>query len=220
MSDSEDGGSCSEEKQVFLEDGSCNEVSLSAQFQTEVSQAVTAKPNKPYAIYVLMVLTIIYMVNQLDKFALSVVAKPIAQDLHYGNQECVVDKKVKDHFIANNHLTSDQISQWKMLCNNANESFCSDACITFTLELANKTICHICSYEYDGTGYQYQLVAGPVFDNIFAVSAIIMGILADFHHTKLLLCIFLVMWSVLIGITGFVKEYWQLVLTRFGVAIG
>lgn len=102
----------------------------------------------------------------------------------------------------------------------ANESFCADACIMFSLKQMNKTLCHACSIEYDGTGYQYQLVAGPVFDNIFAVSAIFMGMLADFHHTKTFLCIFLVMWSVLIGITGLVKEYWQLALTRFGVAMG
>ena len=41
-----------------------------------------------------------------------------------------------------------------------------------------------------------------------------MGKLADFHHTKMLVR------SVLIGIIGFVKEYWQLLLTRFGAAIG
>ena len=102
----------------------------------------------------------------------------------------------------------------------ANESFCPNARITFSIEHNNKTVCQACSIEYDGTGYQYQLVAGPAFDNIFAVSVIFMGVLADFHHTKTLLCVSLVMWSVLIGITGLVKEYWQLVLTRFGVAIG
>lgn len=102
----------------------------------------------------------------------------------------------------------------------ANESYCAEACITFCVNHTNKTICHVCSYEYDGTGYQYQLVAGPVFDNIFAVSAIVMGMLADLHHTKTFLCISILVWSVLIGMTGLVKEYWQLVLTRFGVAIG
>ena len=108
------------------------------------------------------------------------------------------------------------------LISSANESFCPDACITFSTEHTNKTLslCQACYVEYDGTGYQYQLVAGPAFDNIFAVSVMFMGVMADFHHTKTLLCISLVMWSTLIGITGLVKEYWQLVLTRFGVAIG
>lgn len=103
-----------EEKQAFLGDGSCSEVSLSAQFQTEIAQARTTKPNKTYAVYVLILLTLIYMVNQLDKFSLSVVAKPIAQELHYGNQECIVDKDVKARYIGN--LTNDELNQWKKLC--------------------------------------------------------------------------------------------------------
>ena len=82
------------------------------------------------------------------------------------------------------------------------------------------TAYHPCVYNYDGTGFQYQLVAGPVFDNIYAVSAIFMGLLADFRHLKTFLFINLIIWSVLTGITGFVEEYWQLVLARFGVAIG
>jgi len=103
----------------------------------------------------------------------------------------------------------------------ANESFCSSANITFNLQqLGNMTAYHPCIYNYDGTGFQYQLVAGPVFDNIYAVSAIFMGLLADFHHLKTFLFINLIIWSVLTGITGFVEEYWQLVLARFGVAIG
>ena len=107
----------SEEKQAFLEDGSCGEVSLNAQFQTENAHSVSSKLNKSYSIYILILLTITYMVNQLDKFSLSVVAKPIAQELHYGNRACAVNEDVKEHFIAKNHLTSDQITQWNNLCN-------------------------------------------------------------------------------------------------------
>jgi len=108
-----------EEKQAFLEDhGSCSEVSLSARFQTEIAQVLTPRPNKIYAVYILILLTLTYMVNQLDKFSFSVVAKPVAQELHYGNQECIVNEDVKKHFITNNHLTNDQTNQWNTLCNN------------------------------------------------------------------------------------------------------
>ena len=107
-----------EETQAFLKNGNCSEISLSTQFQTEVSQALTARPNKTYAIYVLILLTGTYMVNQLDKFSLSVVAKPIAQELHYGNRECIVNEDVKQHFTANNHLTNDQVNRWNELCDN------------------------------------------------------------------------------------------------------
>lgn len=107
----------SKERQAFLDDGSCGEVSLSTQFQTENAHTVTTKANKSYSIYVLILLTITYMVNQLDKFSLAVVAKPIAQELHYGNKACAVNDDVKEKFIAKNHLTNDQISQWSNLCN-------------------------------------------------------------------------------------------------------
>ena len=103
-----------EEKEAFLEDKSCSEVSLSAQFQTETAQTLITKPNKIYAVYILLLLTSTYMVNQLDKFSLSVLAKPIAQELHYGDQECIVNKDVKAHY---NNLTNNQWSQWKRLCN-------------------------------------------------------------------------------------------------------
>ena len=102
-----------EEDRAFLDDEKCNEVSLSAQFQTEVTPALATKPNKIYAVYILILLTSIYTVNQLDKFSLAVVAKPIAQELNYGNQECTVNK---GYHTAEN-LTSDQLSQWKKLCN-------------------------------------------------------------------------------------------------------
>lgn len=105
-----------EENQAFLKNGSSSEVSLSAQFQAEVAQTET-RPNRSYAVYVLLLLTITYMVNQLDKFSLAVVAKPVAQELHYGNHECAVDKEVKENFLVSNHLTDDQISQWNKLCN-------------------------------------------------------------------------------------------------------
>lgn len=103
-----------EEKQTLLEDDSWDEVSLSAQFQTEIAQAQNARPSKQYAIYILILLTCTYMVNQLDKFSLAVVAKPIAQELRYGNQRCVVNKDLK---YANNYLTNDQMNQWNKLCN-------------------------------------------------------------------------------------------------------
>jgi len=110
------GDRCSDgeaESRAFLDDEKCNEVSLSAQFQTEVTPALAKKPNKVYAVYSLILLTSIYMVNQLDKFSLAVVAKPIAQELHYGNQECIVNK---GYHTAEN-LTSDQLNEWKKLCN-------------------------------------------------------------------------------------------------------
>ena len=43
---------------------------------------------KPYSLYVLLVLLLTYMLNQLDRYALSITSVEIAQDLKYGDKSC------------------------------------------------------------------------------------------------------------------------------------
>lgn len=84
----------------------------------------------------------------------------------------------------------------------------------------NVTIYDACEYDYDGTGLLYQLVAGPLFNNVYIVAGIFLGFAADLFNRKILLVISLVWWSVMTGLTGLTHEYWQLALLRFSVAIG
>jgi len=77
-----------------------------------------------------------------------------------------------------------------------------------------------CEYDYDGTGLLYQLVAGPLFTNIYIIAGVFLGFAADLANRKILLVISLVWWSVMTGLTGFTNKYWQLALLRFSVAIG
>ena len=77
-----------------------------------------------------------------------------------------------------------------------------------------------CKYDYDGTGLLYQLVAGPLFNNVYIVAGVFLGFAADLANRKVLLVISLVWWSVMTGLTGLTNEYWQLALLRFSVAIG
>lgn len=77
-----------------------------------------------------------------------------------------------------------------------------------------------CKYDYDGTGLLYQLVAGPLFNNIYIIAGVFLGFAADLANRKLLLVISLVWWSVMTGLTGLTHKYWQLALLRFSVAIG
>ena len=79
---------------------------------------------------------------------------------------------------------------------------------------------HACKYDYDGTGLLYQLVAGPLFNNIYIVAGVLLGFAADLANRKVLLVISLVWWSVMTGLTGLTQQYWQLALLRFSVAIG
>ena len=77
-----------------------------------------------------------------------------------------------------------------------------------------------CKYDYDGTGLLYQLVAGPLFNNIYIIAGVFLGFAADLGNRKLWLVISLVWWSVMTGLTGLTHKYWQLALLRFAVAFG
>jgi hypothetical protein len=46
------------------------------------------KKAKPYSLYVLIVLLLTYMLNQLDRYALSITSVEIAQELKYGDKSC------------------------------------------------------------------------------------------------------------------------------------
>lgn len=41
-----------------------------------------------YSIYVLLLLVIAYLLNQLDRYTLGIVTKPMSRDLEYGDQAC------------------------------------------------------------------------------------------------------------------------------------
>ena len=63
------------------------------------------EPSGAYSVYVLVLLTVTYLLNQLDRFMLSVVTRPMAQDIHYGDLGCVPNSsyhtKVMDHTTCN-----------------------------------------------------------------------------------------------------------------------
>ena len=44
----------------------------------------------------------------------------------------------------------------------------------------------ICYFDYDGSGVEYQILAGPAFIAMFSVGGIIMGVLGDIHNRSVL----------------------------------
>ena len=78
-----------------------------------------------------------------------------------------------------------------------------------------------CSWGYLSTGIQYQVLAGPAFIIVFALSSLPMGLLASVQKLRrtflLALCIFL--WSSMTLLGGFAHEYWHMVLSRFGLGV-
>jgi len=77
-----------------------------------------------------------------------------------------------------------------------------------------------CKWDYNGQGFEYQIVAGPVFIVIYTFAGIFISFAADKYNRKVLLASCLMFWSAMTLLTGFIKEYWQLVLLRFGLGFG
>lgn len=88
------------------------------------------------------------------------------------------------------------------------------------LKTAKKSTQHVCVWDYDGTGSDYQILAGPVFILIYTVSGIPLGFCAGVFHRRNLIVFCLLLWSAMTLLTGFATKYWHLVVTRFVLGIG
>ena len=51
----------------------------------------------PYALYVLLVLMVVYLLNQLDRFVLGIAGRSIARDLQFGQLGCYLDDNRTDN---------------------------------------------------------------------------------------------------------------------------
>lgn len=79
---------------------------------------------------------------------------------------------------------------------------------------------HVCVWDYDGTGSDYQILAGPVFILVYTISGIPLGFCAGIFHRRNLIVFCLLLWSAMTLLTGFATKYWHLVVTRFVLGIG
>ena len=87
--------------------------------------------------------------------------------------------------------------------------------------LSDNVTTEICAWDHDGSaGLEYQILAGPVFNNLYPLAGVVMGILADRFNRKIMLGISLLFWSIATGLTGFASSYWMLVIFRLLLAIG
>ena len=77
-----------------------------------------------------------------------------------------------------------------------------------------------CRWWWSGEGFVYQVVAGPVFNNLYPLAGVFTAFLADFGNRKVFLVISLIFWSLATGLTGFAQTFWHLVVLRALLAIG
>lgn len=120
-------------------------------------------------------------------------------------------------YIPNNGCFYNILNLPPLLCR-YNETVCLEDSVFYSNH--THTFESACRYWHDGSGLTYQVLAGPVFNNVYIVAGVLMGFLADFGNRKVFLVLSLVLWSVATGLTGFATHYWHLVLLRALLAIG
>ena len=65
------------------------------------------KKARPYSLYVLFVMLTTYMLNQLDRYTLSITNIKAAQDIHFGDMACMkLDNVSKEEGAACKNITS------------------------------------------------------------------------------------------------------------------
>ncbi|XP_037076088.1 protein spinster homolog 1-like isoform X2 [Pollicipes pollicipes] len=153
-----------------------------------------------YSLYVLLLLLLAYLLNQLDRYMLAIVARPSAQEIEFGDLGCQLNDAISSHL---------------------SDKDCSN-CTTNATCAVRKDADGVfgCKWDYTGTGTQYNLLAGPVFILIYTFAGIPVGIAADLYNRKILLAVACIIWSTCTFLTGFAKEYWQLAVLRFGIGFG
>ncbi|WAR31342.1 SPNS1-like protein [Mya arenaria] len=159
-----------------------------------------------YQVYTLIIFLITYLLNQLDRYMLAITIKPMSQELKFGDMDCM---------LLSNYSSNDAISNGAK-CEDAKDT---KSCFAKTYGNGSEAI-NPCKWDYNGQGFEYQIVAGPVFIVIYTFAGIFISFAADKYNRKVMLGACLILWSVMTLLTGFIKEYWQLVLLRFGLGFG
>jgi len=76
----------------------------------------------PYPLVVLLFLLFAYLHNQLVRYTLSITAKEVAQDLHYGNRSCMMNTDQLDNvtklFPTNYTVYKKSLADWVHVCDN------------------------------------------------------------------------------------------------------
>jgi len=65
--------------------------------------------SRPYALYVLLILMIVYLLNQTDRFILGVCSEEISRQLEFGKRECLVNQSA----IGENISCNTNCHHWK-----------------------------------------------------------------------------------------------------------
>ena len=95
-----------------------------------------------YPTYVLFILMLVYLVNQMDRYVLAVSSKPMAKDIHFGDRIC--------------ELTNGSKSA---ACNATDEARCVFVCVCVCVCVCVVRVC-TCVCVWGGGGYMMCVYIG------------------------------------------------------------
>ena len=123
-------------------------------------------------------------------------------DVQFGDKSCLANENTETN--DNNNIT------------------CGD--------FKNETTCILneeCVWNYDGSGIQYQILAGTAFVMVFSSCNLITGLTSDrvagksrYFGRHTLFAIGTLLFSTCLCLMGLSNAYWQLVVLRMGIAAG
>ncbi|XP_034233976.1 putative metabolite transport protein HI_1104 [Thrips palmi] len=148
-----------------------------------------------YKWYVLVILTLGYLLAELGHFLIGVTSKATSRELGYGDFAC--------QFINVTHYSVPNIT----ICDTLKTQ---ETCVEET---------H-CEWDRNGLGYDYQLMAGPTFIAVYTIVGVFFGIAADRFNRVRMLCIATLIYAVSVLGSGAAKAYWMLILMRMVLAAG
>jgi len=151
--------------------------------------------------YFLGLMSTAYIVGEIAHFLINTSSREVAQEIGFGDQACFLNTTRKSELGPNG----------------------TDPCPS----IKNQSVCvqnDICTWDYNGIGLEYQILAGPAFTWPFAISAIILAVISDWLYDRLsrayLLAGGTLTFSVACLLMGLAGQYWQLFLLRMLIAAG
>ncbi|XP_050428083.1 protein spinster homolog 1 [Adelges cooleyi] len=158
-----------------------------------------------YKAYVLTILTLGYLTSEMGHFMIGVTSKATARDVHYGDIKCQLLEQLAESSVFNYTLHS--------RCDTSPDQL---SCESLTLDDGSK----YCEWNYNGLGFEYQLLAGPAFIAVYSICGIGFGIAADKFNRVRLLSLCTLISATAIGLIGAATSYWHLILLRILLAVG
>jgi len=151
--------------------------------------------------YLVVVMAFSFGMGELSHFLVGTTTRSMAQELHYGDQSCFKQDNVTAADLGN------------VTCPSFKDQTTCDA-------LVNADGLRLCLWNYNGQGIEYQLLAGPSFILAFSIGGIIIGALADRFNRIIIFSVCILLFSTCTIVMGTAQQVWQLIVLRFGVALG